>query len=117
MTRRHVDEAESRASAGPLFEAAEKRAVQGMTRAAHKAERVMEGWRANAVEAVRLYARTHETFLAEDVRAIMPEPDRADGRAWGAVMRDAVRAGYIEAGYATRDKWGSWKTLWRSLVR
>lgn len=117
--KRHVDDAESRASAGPLFDLAEQRAVVGMTRAVDKAERVQFGWRDNALEAVRLFARTHTTFLAEDVLREFPAPSDADARCMGAVMREAARAGYVVAdGFALAASSNrSPKTKWRSLIR
>lgn len=110
--KRRGDDAEDRGDAGPLF-AAHARAQLAI----EKAERVEPGWRANAVEAVRLFARTHSKFLAEEVRASFCTPDEADARSWGPVLKDAERLGYIAAGDAVRDQWGSWKTLWRSLIR
>jgi hypothetical protein len=105
-------------SAGPLFDLAEARAVAGMERAAGKAERKQFGWRANAVEAVRLYATTHAHFMAEDVLRVFPAPDDADARAFGAVMRDAAKAGFIVAdGFApamTSNR--SPKVRWASRV-
>lgn len=106
------------ASAGPLFDFAEARAVVGMTRAAEKAERREPGWRANAVEAVRLYAATHRHFMAEDVLRVFPAPEEADARAFGAVMREAARLGFIVAdGFApAATSNGSPKVRWKSLI-
>lgn len=100
-------------------QAARERAEVGMARAVTKAERVMEGWRGNAIEAVRLFAATHDAFVTEDVRRVFPTPHNCDGRAWGAVMRDAASRGYVKAdGYApTNSSNGSPKVRWRSLIR
>lgn len=94
------------------------RAQVGMARSAQRAERVAPGWHEEALEAVRRYAVDHDRFLAEQVRRIYPTPAGADGRCWGALMREAERRGWIKA-----DGWEKAvssnltpKRLWRSLV-
>lgn len=121
MNRRHPPE-EPREPLPPLFahaaamEAAHARADLGMTRAAEHAEKVEPGWREQALEAVRLYAASHERFLAEHVH--LPIPTEADGRAAGAIMQEAARRGWIRT-----DGWGpaatsngTAKRVWRSLI-
>lgn len=117
--RRHAPEDHD--TLPPLFAHAEKvaaanRAEVGMARAAGRAERVRPGWHADALAAVRLHAETHAHFLAEDVDA--PVPSEADPRAFGAVMREAVRAGICVADGAApaNSSNRSLKTRWRSLI-
>lgn len=109
---------ETAADAGPLFDrsAAWNRAEVSMARASSRAERLQDGWRASALEAVRAWAADHAHFLAEDVPHQLPSG--ADGRAWGAVMRDAVQAGLVTRdGYAPAQTSNrSPKTRWRSLI-
>ena len=119
MTRRPGPE--ERDDLPPLFayaqrEAAVNRAEVGMTRAADRASRIHYGWRAEALEAVRRHAERHTHFLCEDVTYALPE--NADGRAWGAIMRDAVRAGFVVADGAApaNSSNRSFKTRWRSLI-
>lgn len=99
-------------------EAARNRAELGATRAAAKAERVEPGWQASAVEAIRKFASTHRYFVIEAVRAEYPTPEGASAKAWGHVVREAVRLGYVRKhGYApTASSNGSPKVLWESTV-
>jgi hypothetical protein len=78
------------------FEAAQKRDL-GMQRASNAAARKAPGWQESAVEAIRIYARTHEHFATEDVRATCGTPDDVDPKAWGPAMKAAQRAGIVEA--------------------
>lgn len=97
MSRRHAPE-ELDDKGGPLFELAEKRAAEerrddGIARAK---EHAPAGFHSGALAAVREFARTHsEPFLCEQVRASMPFVD-VDGRAFGAVMQEARRKGWIQ---------------------
>lgn len=73
--------------------------VDGGERAADHADRVRAGWRAAAVEKFRIYAEHREYFTTEDVRLLAEKrgfDQPPDPRAWGAVMRSARKAGYIE---------------------
>ena len=99
-------------------EAAQHRADVGMERAASRAERVSDGWNERALEAVRLHAITHPSFLVEEVRKVCPEPLHADGRAWGAVIQTAKRSGWIRNGgfSAAVSSNLSPKVLWKSLI-
>lgn len=117
--KRHAPE--ERDELPPLFAHAEKvaaanRAEVGMNRAADRASRIYFGWRAEALDAVRRHAKANTHFLCEDVQYALPE--NADGRAWGAVMRDAVREGICVADGAApaNSSNRSFKTRWRSLI-
>ena len=112
---------EERDELPPLFahaerEAASNRAEVGMTRAASKAERVRPGWHADALAAVRAHASANAVFLAEEVPYSLPL--EADPRAFGSIMREAARLGFvIAAGYALANTSNrAPKTLWRSLI-
>lgn len=103
----------------PLFaglEAAQARGELGAARAAEKADRLDGGWRGQAMEAIRAFARTHERFLAEDVRLEIPAG--ADPRAAGAIFQAAKRAGLIRPdGFAPAcSSNGSPKVRWLSLI-
>lgn len=97
------------------------RADDGIERASEHAKQVSQDWQTKAVGYVRLFALCEPAFLAEDVRE-MAERDGfdapPDGRAWGAVMRQAAREGIVvSAGYAPANSSnGSPKVKWRSLV-
>lgn len=98
--------------------AARQRAERGMRDAAIGAEEKSPGWHAQALEAVREFAATHsEPFMAEQVRASMPFKN-VDARAFGSVMQDAYRRGWIEkAGYAPANSSNrSPKVQWRSRI-
>jgi hypothetical protein len=104
------------------FAAAAQRRDTGIKRAADHADRDLPGWGEAALDYLRKYATEHASFLAEEVRwagegsgSIPPPPD---GRAWGAVMQCARRAGVIRKdGYReAKDSNLSVKVLWRSLV-
>lgn len=97
-------------------QAARDRVETGMARSSGKAERVSDGWNTRALEAVRLHAIGHETFMAEDVREKFPEPEQADGRAFGAVITQAKRKGWIVSDGFAYDRWGAPKTRWRSTI-
>lgn len=97
---------------------AELRRDLGVTRAANAAHRNAPGWEDDALAAVRRFALTHETFIAEDARATIAIPDGVDGRAFGAVMQRARREGLVRAdGFAPANSSNrSPKVRWRSLV-
>lgn len=78
-----------------------------------------DDWQDAALASLHQYALTHERFLTEEARADADQlPDWVDGRAWGQVVRRAVRLGWIErAGFApARSSNLSPKPLWRSLI-
>ncbi len=91
----------------------------GMKLAADHAEDMHIGWNERAYEFLLKFARTHETFISEDVSdaAIAAgEPQPPTLRAWGQVYRRAVKADVIiqvGAGRSRRrhasicPKWGS----------
>jgi hypothetical protein len=83
------------------------------------ADNAGDAWRAQAFELVVRYARTHEVFLIEDVRA-WPEavtlPPPPDNRAWGAVAMRALREKIVVREGLRHDRYASQKHLWRSLV-
>lgn len=99
---------------------AELRRDTGINAAIEHADREIAEWSDRAVEFVRLFARAAVgvgEFLAENARHFAHArglPDPPDGRAWGAVMRRARRAGYIKnVGYrAARSSNLSPKVLW-----
>lgn len=89
----------------------------GIERVSMKADLLDEGWTDRAYSALLLYcAKFHAPFIAEEVRewaegeGLISPPH--DSRAWGAVIRRAVKAGVMrKVGYST-DKFMSPKTLW-----
>ncbi len=103
-----------------LFEARRLRDL-GIERSADHAEREHEGWKKLALERFIAYAKTHEEFITEDVRAANADiPEPPDRRAWGHIARAALKAGHIvKAGYReAKDPkvHCSINTLWRSLA-
>jgi hypothetical protein len=109
--------APSRATAADLERVAEP--------AAAHAERVSPGWRDEALEHVRRYAKAHHTFLIEDVRFAAEAdgfPAPPSERAWGAIAIRAKREGVItnDGHGMTKNRGTSNATLvtrWRSLMR
>lgn len=80
------------------------------------AERESPGWTEQAVDALRRYALTVDSFIIEDARASIAAlvGDPSEPRAWGAATRMAKDRGYIEALGAFRaDQWGSPKPIYR----
>lgn len=98
--------------------AARERAKVGISTSAKHAEDTAPGWHAQALAAVHSFAISHsDPFLCEQVRAAMPFAN-VDGRAFGAVMQEAKRLGWIEkagAGPASSSNL-SLKVLWKSRV-
>lgn len=82
--------------------------------AASHAERVEGGWKAQALDAVRLHATRNERFLAEHVR--VPVPDGVTRCSIGAIMPAAARRGWIVSDGYGIDSYGSPKTCWKSLI-
>lgn len=74
-------------------------AIQGMTRAAEKADRECEGWQDMALGFLEDYVKKHRFFMAEDVRlaseGIVPTPPSL--RAWGQIMMKASKRGIIKS--------------------
>lgn len=118
--KRHAPD-EIREPLPPLFalaeqEAARARAEVGMGRAAEKAERVAAGWEADALETVRRFALTRQSFLAEQAGIVVPPG--ADPRAVGSILVEAKRRGWIaHDGYAPANSSNrAPKSKWRSLI-
>lgn len=78
---------------------ARDRAEVGMDRAARRAERLHADWCREATEALRKFAAGQKgsLFLIEMARVVIArELDTpSDARAWGRVVQQAARAGYI----------------------
>lgn len=103
----------------PLPFTGEQLKRQGMKIASESAEEKEPGWNEKAYKFLIEYIKTHEKFLAEDIRwasvGIVPEPPSR--RAWGSIIVRAAREGYIERiGYTTTNSPKSHKTpasLWQ----
>jgi hypothetical protein len=103
----------------PSAAEAKKRRDSGIWQAVERADREVDNWSADALGLTQRFAvqHAHRPFLTEEVREWarlhgLPQPP--DGRAWGAVMQRAARAGYImQMGYAkARSSNLSPKVLW-----
>lgn len=109
-------------SAGPLWDCATKLAEAkrdlGMSRAARRGERVSPGWEVEACAQVMEYAKRHEHFAVEDVRAVYGTPEGIDAKAWGPAMKRAARLGIVKAdGFVLVNCSNrSPRTNWKSLV-
>jgi hypothetical protein len=69
---------------------------RGMSRAAAHADRQSDGWTDRAFAALTAAARSMPgAFTIEEVRARIQIDAPPDGRAWGAVVVRATRAGVI----------------------
>lgn len=95
----------------------------GMAAAVEHAERVASGWKQEASHYLRRFAREHRErgFLAEEIApwayqqgCTMPP----DGRAWGAIIQQARRAGVIEhTGAAALNQLSGHDSTWRPVWR
>lgn len=104
---------------GPsLFDWTPPERVAAMETIATHAEENHPGWKAEAAEFVRLYAKTHAEFISEDCTDFAYANGLArphDPRAFGQVYRDAAKKGIIKkAGYGRSLKRASPTVLWRS---
>lgn len=64
-----------------------------------------EDWKDTAFEAFVNHARKHKFFTTEEVRQSNPDlPSPPDTRAWGAVVRRAVKNGVVKSAGWTRAK-------------
>jgi hypothetical protein len=93
-------------------------ATDGASKAAAHAERVAPGWNQQASTALARYGAALGEFMTEDVRGLAVEvPDPPDVRAWGAVIKDAKKAGLIRferyAAQKATNCHGSLKAVWK----
>ena len=101
----------------PSAAEARQRRDTGMRSSVEHADDVSPSWSDRALALVAQYAQKHPEFMAEDAREYAHKsglPVPPDGRAWGAVIQRAHRAGLIMAvGYApSRSSNQSPKVLW-----
>jgi len=70
----------------------------GIARAVENAERSIPDWKAKAYRFLVSYARKHDSFMVEDVRnaSVKKVPTPPSERAWGGVIRKAVKEGVVE---------------------
>jgi hypothetical protein len=78
-------------------------------------------WTEMALNVIKDYARTHQKFTTEQVRAANDDlPPPPDKRAWGAVVRMAHKEGVIEPnGWVraeSRTVHGMVVTMWSSKI-
>jgi hypothetical protein len=100
-------------------ETAEQLRDRGIKQAADNADAINTDWQQQALDFLKSYIKTHQTFMVEDVRyasnGIIPEPPHS--RAWGAVILTAARENIVErAGYAKTSNPKAHKTpatLWK----
>lgn len=76
---------------------ARKARDDGMLRAVVHADEVVPNWSERAYLALVDYAATHAEFTIEQVRASVDLPIPPSTRAWGPVIRRALRAGVVIA--------------------
>lgn len=75
-----------------------KLAEDGAQRAADHADRVIASWSERAGDALTAFVKSGAEFTSEDVREYAEQaglPAPPDGRAWGAVILRARKAGLI----------------------
>lgn len=103
----------------PTLEDAQREATEAITAVG---SHVSPDWRASALDIVASVARSHGTFTADDVREAADRvelPSPHDARAWGAILRAAVTAGWIAStGRTARSRYrhGSPTTIWASRI-
>lgn len=122
--KRHSDTEGRIESAGPLFDsvptiaAAKEQRAEAMANVALSARVRDPAWEAEATAQVAEYARTHEHFATEDVRAQYGTPATINPKAWGPVMKHAQSLGLIEAdGFVLVNCSNrSPRVRWKSLV-
>lgn len=96
---------------------------KGIRRAVEHANDVHDAWQSRALDFLYLYAMTHEKFSGEMVRleakGIIPDPPSL--RAWGFVMQNGAKRGWIrQVGYVQVDNPKAHKAnaaLWESVLR
>jgi hypothetical protein len=82
----------------PTLSQARRQAEIGMALAEDNANRTTAMWSERAYEFLVTFARTHETFISEDVSFLSKEegfPQPRTDRAWGSVYRRAIKARII----------------------
>lgn len=106
-----------------LFEMADSIAARnaGMSIAADNADAHHIGWTDRAFEFLKSYARTHSSFISEDVSdaAILAgEPQPPTLRAWGSVYRRAIKDDVIiqNGSGRSRRRNASICPRWRSCI-
>lgn len=98
---------------------AKARAELGMARAADKADRANTGWCGMALHALRAFAKAQAGFFTIEIaRSVLEEqiPKPPEARAWGQVVKQASRLGYIERTGQSAPACssnGSHKPLWK----
>jgi hypothetical protein len=105
-------------------EIARRTAEIGMSRALDRAnaEHRAPLWSELALSYLERYARSHERFTgwmvvrSADLSPDFPSPQ--NGKAWGSVMREGARRGWIERVGTARDphRHGNPIPLWRSRI-
>ena len=92
----------------------------GIKRAADHANAKIQTWSNRAYDCFVNYARSHELFMTEDVRAAAEIPAPPSNRAWGSVAVRAKKANIIaHAGYkAVKNPKAHCApcNVWRSLI-
>lgn len=80
-----------------IFESQEKRDA-GIAKSVNNANRKNEYWSLQAYYFLLQYIRTHNEFMAEEVRAasVGSVPQPPNNRAWGSVFVRAKRSGKIK---------------------
>jgi hypothetical protein len=98
-------------------------AEDGIERAVRHADAQEPGWSDVALMFLERHARRNAAFMTEEVRVAAEEWGLAAPpyrRAWGAVVRRAVKAGFIAADGFSPQRSASChcspKTVWRSLI-
>lgn len=103
----------------PTLEDAQREATEAITAVG---SHVSPDWRTSALDIVASVARSHGTFTADDVREAADRVELQsphDARAWGAILRAAVAAGWIAStGRTARSRYrhGSPTTIWQSRI-
>lgn len=100
-----------------------ERGEAGIYSAEKHAERFVEGWRLEAADYLRAFARANRgrDFLAEEIAPWAYDHGcnyPPDQRAWGGIIQKANRLGIIEpTGLAAKNKLSGNNSTWRPLWR
>ena len=101
---------------------ARRHAETGMQRALERAADGMPQWPELAFDFLRTYARANENFagwmVVRSAANTFEFPAPPTAKAWGAVLKRAVREGVIACAGMTKDphRHGNPIPLWKSLV-